>query len=54
MVSQIIKLNGDDLVSIGSSQFFNDAQRKAREPGKIHHVRDNMWKGLGAAHTHFY
>ena len=31
----------------GSSQFFNDARRKTREPGKIHHVRDVKWKGLG-------
>ena len=33
----------------GSSQFFNDARRKTREPGKIHHVHDVRWKGLGAA-----
>ena len=33
----------------GSSQFFNDARRKMREPGKIHHVRDVRWKGLGMA-----
>ena len=36
----------------GSSQFFNDARRKMREPGKIHHMRDIMWKGLGAAHAY--
>ena len=39
--------------SPGSSQFFNDARRKTREPGKIHHVRDVRWKGLGAAHAQF-
>ena len=34
---------------LGSSQFFNEAHRKAREPGKINHVRDVRWKGLGVA-----
>ena len=32
----------------GSAQFFNDACRKMREPGKIHHVCDITWKGAGA------
>ena len=36
----------------GSSQFFDDARRKIREPGKIHHVCDVRWKGLGTVHAH--
>ena len=28
-------------------QFFNDACRKTRELGKIHHLCDVRWKGLG-------
>ena len=36
----------------GSSQFFSDARRKTREPGKIHDVRDVRWKGLGAMHAY--
>ena len=41
--------NSTDIIASypGSSQFFNDAHRKTREPGKIHHVRDVRWKGLG-------
>ena len=35
----------------GSSQFFNDA---FRETGKIHHVSDVRWKGLGAARTYTF
>ena len=27
-------------LSPGSSQFFNDARRKTREPGNIHHVHE--------------
>ena len=33
--------------SPGSSRFSNVARRKKREPGKIHHVSDVGWKGLG-------
>ena len=29
--------------SPGSTQFFNDAHRKTREPGKIYYVRDVRW-----------
>ena len=33
----------------GSSRFSNVARRKRREPGKIYHVSDVGWKGLGQA-----
>ena len=33
----------------GSSQFSNVARRKRREPGKIYHVNDVGWRGLGRA-----
>ena len=37
----------------GSSQFFNDACRKMRESGKIHHVHYIWWKGLAAVRAPF-
>ena len=38
--------------SPGSSRFSNVARRKRREPGKIYHVNDVGWRGLGrAAHA---
>ena len=35
--------------SSGSSRFSNVARRKRREPGKIYHVNDVGWRGLGRA-----
>ena len=35
--------------SPGSSRFSNVARRKRREPGKIYHVNDVGWRGIGRA-----
>ena len=35
--------------SPGSSRFSNVTRRKRREPGKIYHVNDVGWRGLGRA-----
>ena len=46
-------LNGYDIgILLFSNQLFNDARRKTREPGKIHHVCDIRWKRLGEMRTY--
>ena len=39
------------LISSLVPRLFNDVHRK---PGKIHHVRDIRWKGLGAVNTYTF